>query len=48
MALTPGGQRNPAVDDARRQQSYDLIARFSNEELAKKYEAKNWPAAATR
>jgi len=34
-SLAPGGQRNPAVDDARRQQSYDRIASFFAEQLAR-------------
>ena len=35
-AQAPGGQRNPAVDDVRRQQSYDLITRFFDDELLTK------------
>jgi predicted dienelactone hydrolase len=34
-AAMPGAQRNPAVDDARRQQSYDRIARFFEAQLAR-------------
>ncbi|MCJ0762454.1 alpha/beta hydrolase family protein [Variovorax terrae] len=33
MARMPGGQRNPVVDDARRQQGYDRIAAFFREKL---------------
>jgi predicted dienelactone hydrolase len=32
-AQAPGAQRNPAIDDARRQQSYDRIANFFDEHL---------------
>ncbi|MEO8924601.1 MAG: dienelactone hydrolase, partial [Caldimonas sp.] len=35
-AQAPGAQRNPAIDDARRQQSYDLIACFFSDELGTK------------
>ncbi|MBA2613008.1 MAG: dienelactone hydrolase [Bacteroidetes bacterium] len=35
-AQAPGGQRNPAIDDVRRQQSYDLITRFFADELLTK------------
>jgi predicted dienelactone hydrolase len=33
MARMPGGERNPAVDEARRQQSYERIAAFFREKL---------------
>ena len=32
-ATAPGAQRNPAIDDARRQQSYDRIAAFFTDQL---------------
>ena len=32
-AMAPGAQRNPAIDDARRQKSYDKIASFFRDQL---------------